>query len=118
MLSLCESPARVKPLCPCCHGERQLPDPFGGDLPLPCPVCCAKEEVIMHHRDWPAGARVIDTCGREATLLAATWDAWAWVQYDDLGVPVIAKADDLRLLSLPEDHPDDRGCEACDEEVA
>jgi hypothetical protein len=117
MLSLCPSPAAVK-TCPTCYGERAIPNPFGyPNQTLPCPACCPREQLPV--REWPVGSRVEDAAGRPALLLGTTWETqsgFAWLLYDDLAVPVTVPADGLRLLELPEDHPDDRGCDVCDEE--
>src|SRR5579859_4287834 len=101
------------PPCPTCHGAAVLPDPFGYPTDtLPCPVCCPRE---LHHREWPAGSRGADRNGFEGVLLASTWIEFAWVLFDGQVTPATTAAGTLKLLEMPHDYTEDRGCDVCDE---
>ncbi len=55
----------------------------------------------MHHQLWEPGTRVMNNRGAYATLLAKTWEGWAWIVYETTNIPETIPAHELHLACAP-----------------
>lgn len=50
---------------------------------------------MRNHHEWKEGMRLVDHNGFWCTLLAATWNGFAWVLFDNQQVPQSIRVEDI-----------------------